>query len=80
RRALLGLLLTGTAFLAPAYQIHLQTEVSLFKHVGFGLLFAAPMAGLGMSRLIGPHFRNPQLGIMLFVLTLVLGMVQAQNA
>ncbi len=80
RRALLGTLLTGTAFLAPAYQIHLHTEVSLFKHVGFGLLFAAPMAGLGMSRLIGPHFRNPQLGIMLFVLTLVLGMVQAQNA
>lgn len=80
RRALLGTALTGTALLAPAYQIHLQTEVSLYKHVGFGLLFAAPMAGLGMSRLIGPHFRNPQLGIMLFVLTLVLGMVQAQNS
>lgn len=80
RRALLGTVLTGTALLATAYQIHLQTEVSLYKHVGFGLLFAAPMAGLGMSRLIGPHFRNPQLGIMLFVLTLVLGMVQAQNA
>ncbi|WP_338697266.1 glycosyltransferase family 39 protein [Streptomyces sp. Q6] len=80
RRVSLGLLLTGTALLAPAYQIHLQTEISLFKHVGFGLLFAGPMAGLGLSRLVGPHFRHPQLGIMLYVLTLVFGMVQAQQA
>ncbi|WP_238431720.1 ArnT family glycosyltransferase [Streptomyces cavernae] len=80
RRAALGVLLTGTALLAPAYQIHLQTEISLYKHVGFGLFFAAPMAGLGMARLVGPHFRHPQLGIMLYVLTLVFGMVQAQRA
>ncbi|MGW5606873.1 glycosyltransferase family 39 protein [Streptomyces sp. NPDC003753] len=80
RRAALGALLTGTALLAPAYQIHLHTQVSLFKHVGFGLLFAAPMAGLGLARLVGPHFRHPQLGIMLYVLTLVFGMVQAQQA
>jgi len=80
RRAALGLVLTGTALLAPAYQIHLQTHVSLYKHVGFGLLFAAPMAGLGMARLVGPHFRHPQLGIMVYVLALVFGMVQAQQA
>ncbi|MGI5197507.1 glycosyltransferase family 39 protein [Streptomyces sp. CA-288835] len=80
RRASLGLLLTGTALLAPAYQIHLQTEISLYKHVGFGLLFAAPMAGLGMARLVGPHFRHPQLGILLYSLVLVFGMVQAQRA
>jgi hypothetical protein len=79
RRAVLGLLLTATALLASAYQIHLQTEISLYKHVGFGLLFAAPMAGLGMARLVGPHFRHPQLGILLYVLTLVFGMVQAQE-
>ncbi|MER5801989.1 ArnT family glycosyltransferase [Streptomyces mirabilis] len=80
RRAGLGVVLTGTALLAPAYQIHLHTEVSLYKHVGFGLLFAAPMAGLGMARLVGPHFRHPQLGIMVYVLALVFGMVQAQKA
>lgn len=80
RRASLGVLLTGTALLAPAYQIHLQTEISLYKHVGFGLLFAAPMAGLGMARLVGPHFRHPQLGILLYALVLVFGMVQAQRA
>ncbi|NGO40991.1 glycosyltransferase family 39 protein [Streptomyces sp. YC419] len=79
RRAALGLVLTGTTLLAPAYQINLQTEISLYKHVGFGLLFAAPLAGLGMARLVGPHFRHPQLGILLYVLTLVFGMVQAQE-
>jgi hypothetical protein len=79
RRTGLGLLLTGTALLAPAYQIHLQTETSLFKHVGFGLFFAAPMAGLGLSRLIGPHFRHPQLGILLFVATMTMGMVQSHE-
>ncbi|MDI5912841.1 MULTISPECIES: glycosyltransferase family 39 protein [Streptomyces] len=80
RRAALGVLLTGTALLAPAYQIHLHTEISLYKHVGFGLFFAAPLAGLGMARLVGPHFRHPQLGILLYVVTLVFGMVQAQRA
>ncbi|MFE0330467.1 glycosyltransferase family 39 protein [Streptomyces sp. NPDC058960] len=76
-RALLGLLLCGTAVLAPAYQIHLGTVVSLFKHVGFGLLFAAPMAGVGVTRLMGAHFRYPQLGIMLWTAMLCLGISQA---
>ena len=77
RRALLGLLLCGTAVLAPAYQVHLGTVVSLFKHVGFGLLFAAPMAGVGVTRLVGAHFRYPQLGIMLWTAMLCLGIQQA---
>lgn len=76
-RALLGLVLCGTALLAPAYQMHLGTVVSLFKHVGFGLLFAAPMAGVGVTRLIGAHFRYPQLGIMLWTAALCLGISQA---
>ncbi|KUM74894.1 glycosyltransferase family 39 protein [Streptomyces curacoi] len=76
-RAMLGLLLCGTAVLAPAYQIHLATVVSLFKHVGFGLLFAAPMAGVGVTRLVGAHFRYPQLGIMLWTAVLCLGISQA---
>ncbi|MER5950864.1 glycosyltransferase family 39 protein [Streptomyces sp. NPDC001904] len=77
RRLLLGLLLCGTALLAPAYQIHLATVVSLFKHIGFGLFFAAPMAGVGVTRLIGAHFRHPQLGIMLWTTALCLGIQQA---
>ncbi|MGW1807956.1 ArnT family glycosyltransferase [Streptomyces sp. NPDC002078] len=77
-RTLLGVTLTGTALLAPAYQIHLHTSVSLYKHLDFGLLFAAPMAGIGVIRLVGKHFRYPQLGIMLWVTALCLGVSQSE--
>jgi Dolichyl-phosphate-mannose-protein mannosyltransferase len=79
RRLLLGSLLTGTALLAPAYQIHLHTGVSLHKHIGYGLFFAAPMAGVGLTRIVGAHFRNPQIGILIWVTLLVLGMSQSQT-
>jgi hypothetical protein len=78
-RVLLGLLLVGTALLAPAYQMHLHTSVSLHKHVGYGLLFAAPMAGVGMSRIVGAHFRYPQLAILTWVTLLTLGITQSQD-
>lgn len=78
-RILLGVLLSGTAVLAPAYQMHLHTGVSLHKHVGYGLFFAAPMAGVALSRLVGAHFRRPELGIVVWVALLVLGFTQAQD-
>ena len=56
RRILLGLVLVGTALLAPAYQAHIHTDVSFHKHIGFGLFFAAPMAGVGLARIIGGPF------------------------
>ena len=77
-RLALGLLLLGTALLAPAYQMYLQTGVSLHKHIGYGLLFAAPMAGVGLSRIMGAHFRYPQLAIAAWVTLLTLGMNQSQ--
>ncbi|MEY9839968.1 glycosyltransferase family 39 protein [Streptacidiphilus sp. EB103A] len=49
--ALLAAALTGTALLATVYQAHLGTSVSLHKHVGFGLVFAAPVAGAGLAGL-----------------------------
>jgi Dolichyl-phosphate-mannose-protein mannosyltransferase len=78
-RACLGLLLCGTALLAPAYQMHLHTHVSLHKHIGYGLLFAAPMAGVGITRLVGTHLRYPQFGPLIWVTLLVLGMTQSQE-
>jgi hypothetical protein len=78
-RVLLGTLLCTTALLAPLYQMHLHTGVSLHKHVGYGLLFAAPMAGVGITRLVGAHFRYPQLGIMAFVGLMVIGITQANQ-
>ena len=79
RRAVLGAVLTGTALLAPAYQLHLHTDISLHKHVGFGLFFAAPMAGLGLARLVGDHFRRPQIGIAAWSAALAIGMMQSAN-
>ncbi|MER6471671.1 ArnT family glycosyltransferase [Streptomyces collinus] len=76
-RTCLGVLLTGTALLAPAYQIHLQTETSLQKHIGFGLFFAAPMAGVGVTRLMGAHFKFPQWPIAIGAVALTLGLSQS---
>ena len=77
RRTALGVVLTGTALLAPTYQAHLHTDISFLKHVGFGLFFAAPMAGFGLARIMGDYFRRPQFGIGVWSLALVLGMVQS---
>lgn len=72
-RALLGLLLCGTALLALGYQIHLANSVASYEHLGFGLLFAAPMAGVGLTRLVGEHLRFPQLACVVWVATLCMG-------
>jgi 4-amino-4-deoxy-L-arabinose transferase-like glycosyltransferase len=79
RRIALGVVLTGTALLAPVDQIHLHTATSFQKHIGFGLLFAAPMAGVGLARMIGDHFRRAQVGVAIWGLCLMLGMVQAND-
>lgn len=79
RRATLGALLAGSTLLAPAEQIRIHTFVSLQKHVGFGLLFAAPIAGVGLVRIIGDHFRRAQIGIAIWGAALAVGMTQADN-
>jgi Dolichyl-phosphate-mannose-protein mannosyltransferase len=79
RRAVLGIVLTGSALLAPAEQIRIHTEVALQKHVGFGLFFAAPIAGVGLTRVIGDHFRRAQLGTLIWATALVLGLTQATD-
>ncbi|MGH3166408.1 MAG: ArnT family glycosyltransferase, partial [Trebonia sp.] len=77
RRVLLGVVLSGTMLLAPVYQMHLHTNVSLQKHIGFGLFFAAPVAGAGLVRIVGDHFRRPHIGIALWSAALALGMSQS---
>ena len=74
-----GIVLTGTALLAPADQIHIHTLTSLQKHIGFGLFFAAPFAGIGLTRIIGDHFRRAQVGIAIWGAALVIGMTQAND-
>lgn len=79
RRALLGLVLAGSALLAPADQIRIHTLTSLQKHIGFGLFLAAPIAGVGFARLIGDHFRRAQIAVAVWGATMALGMTQASN-
>jgi hypothetical protein len=79
RRVLLGGLMAGSALLAPVEQIRIHTETSLFKHVGFGLVLAAPIAGLGLARVIGDHFRRAQVGIAIWGASLAIGMTSADN-
>ena len=79
RRLCLGVILSGTALLAPAYQAHLHTDISFQKHIGFGLFFAAPMAGLGLARLLGDHFRRPHIAVGVWSVALVLGLVQSSH-
>jgi hypothetical protein len=79
RRVLLGAVLAGSALLASAEQIRIHTFVSLQKHVGFGLLLAAPIAGVGLARVVGDHFRRTQIGIAIWGAALVIGMTQANN-
>jgi 4-amino-4-deoxy-L-arabinose transferase-like glycosyltransferase len=52
RRWLLVALLTGTAVLAPVHQIQIRELAALYKHSDFGLVFAAPLAGLGVHRIL----------------------------
>jgi len=77
RRVTMGVVLTGTALLAPVYQAHIHTDTSFQKHIGFGLFFAAPMAGIGLARIIGDHFRRPQFGLAIWSLVLALGISQS---
>lgn len=61
-RPLMGLALLGTALLAPAYHIYKAEAISMHKHIGFGLFFAAPLAGAAVARLAGLGRRQPASG------------------
>jgi hypothetical protein len=78
-RILLALLLCGSAVLAPTHHMQLHTAVSLHKHIGYGLLFAAPLAGVGLSRVVGAHFRHPQFGILIWVAVLMSGITLSRE-
>src|SRR5581483_5318423 len=71
-RVALAAVLAASVALATVYQVHIHQMQSLHKHIGFGLLFAAPVAGLAVSRLsrltaIDPRRRIPGLALGLAV-------------
>jgi Dolichyl-phosphate-mannose-protein mannosyltransferase len=75
-RAALAATLTLAALIGLADQIHVQTTVSFHKHIAFGLLFTAPMAGLLLARLSRFRFglAGPRLSIALLTV-LAIGFV-----
>lgn len=79
RRIALGVTLTVAAVATVAYQAYLNSGVSLDRHIGLGLFFGAPMAGLGLARLVGDHFRRVQLGIIVWAAAVTLGLAQASQ-
>lgn len=54
RRAwLIAVVLFVASWLVPIYHVYAQEPVSLDKHIGYALFFAAPLAGYAMSWLSG---------------------------
>lgn len=51
-KRLLCLLFFGTSLLAPAYHLYHAEPVSLIKHLAYGMVFAAPLAGMALQRMI----------------------------
>jgi 4-amino-4-deoxy-L-arabinose transferase-like glycosyltransferase len=58
RRTALGVTLAGSALIAPLHQMQIHDATAFQKHVGFGLLFAAPMAGVALARMVGIRHRS----------------------
>jgi 4-amino-4-deoxy-L-arabinose transferase-like glycosyltransferase len=53
-----GTVLCCTAVLVPAYQAHIHTTTALGKHTAFALMFAAPLAGIALDRMVVPYLPN----------------------
>jgi hypothetical protein len=70
-KLLLGVVLASTGFLAPLWQLHVHTYISLEKHVGYGLLFVAPMVGVALSGGIVPWRRRAIVPVIAILIVLV---------
>jgi 4-amino-4-deoxy-L-arabinose transferase-like glycosyltransferase len=84
RHRIMGLLLYGSALLAPAYHIYKGELVSLEKHVAFSMFFIVPLAALAITRLAG-YQQNRSVGrywlagLAICLIVFSLGLQQAQN-
>ncbi|OZD10801.1 hypothetical protein CH253_29620 [Rhodococcus sp. 06-156-3C] len=80
RRWPIGLVMLAFSVIGPAQQIRIGEETSLSKHVAFGLVFAAPLAGVLLAWLI---IRAKWVGIpvagAVLVMQSVLGFTQSQQ-
>jgi hypothetical protein len=79
RRAALGITLAATALIAPLDHLLLNTDNLLDTHLAFSMFFASPMAGVGLARLVGDHFRRAQIGVVVWAAALILAMGQVNQ-
>jgi Dolichyl-phosphate-mannose-protein mannosyltransferase len=83
RRPTLALLLLMTGVLAPINHLRIGEATSLHKHLAFGLVFLAPLAGVALGRLIASRteWSGPQLlaGLALIAAVFYSGLGQAQQ-
>jgi Dolichyl-phosphate-mannose-protein mannosyltransferase len=84
QRLLTGLLLFGSALLAPLYHTYKGELVSLDKHLAFSMFFLAPLAGFTIA-FLASWWKKYTMGlswvavVALCLLTFPLGLLQAQT-
>jgi hypothetical protein len=78
RRALASILLASVAA-APAFHLWKAEPVSLQKHIGYGLFFAAPLAGYGIMRLAAGTRLQRCAAIAIALVAIGLGLEQAHQ-
>ncbi len=88
---LLAWLLVGSSILAPTYHLYHAEPVSLTKHLTYGFIFAAPLAGLAIQRFIEwqavqtarasqlPLQWAGMMAIPIYLIIFTLGLTQAQT-
>ncbi|WP_344837737.1 glycosyltransferase family 39 protein [Actinocorallia longicatena] len=77
-RIMLGVILCLPPILAPVFLTLTPSVAPLWKPpLAYSALFTATMAGVGLVRIVGRHFRFPQWGIMAAVALLSIGMAQS---
>lgn len=84
QRLLIGLLLFGSALLAPGYHIYKGELISLHKHLAFSMFFIMPLVGFAVARISGYRQnlsigRHWMAGLAICLFTFSLGLQQAQN-
>jgi len=84
---LIALVLFGASWLVPAYHIDKQEPISLDKHIGYAMFFAAPLAGYALAWLSqgerGPRIIASQgrwvASVAAITVVATLGLIQARD-
>jgi hypothetical protein len=87
RWRLIAVALFGSSWLIPAYHLYAQEPISLDKHMGYAMFFAAPLAGYALAWLSGAEhgsyslpYRADWVAALAVVLVIVtFGLSQARN-